>query len=272
MSFECLSINGFAGDRTSEAMQECHWFAYAISKKFEISLTLSGQAQMAANLQWDDALSESKTTFLSAQKQLKKVLDRNKKPILITPRCATAIATLPIIIEKYPDVVVVYFDAHGDLNTPETSKSGYLGGMPITAALGEWDSGYGAGLKSQNLIHIGGRDMDDSEIAFIEKNNILTISKNQIENGLDDLSSVVKGRKVFVHLDTDVFDPSEVTAEYAVEDGLFRDHVAKVIRTLISTGALVGVEITELSPKNEKQREQSFSAICDSFCDLFKSG
>ena len=40
-----------------------------------------------------------------------------------------------------PDVRIVWLDAHGDFNTPETSASGYLGGMCLAAACGRWDAG-----------------------------------------------------------------------------------------------------------------------------------
>lgn len=192
----------------------------------------------------------------------------NFKPILITPRCASAIASLPVVISKYPDVVVIYFDAHGDMNLPSTSSSGYLGGMPITAAMGCWESGYGSGLDAKNLVHIGGRDLEESERGFIRDNKIMTLSKKQIESGVDELVEMIQGKAVYVHIDTDVYDPSEVVAEYSVEDGLFRQHVDNVMRTIQVEANLVGLEITELSPKSTDERENSYQALFDSLGSL----
>lgn len=268
MNFECIGINGFAGDRTSEAMRECHAFAKVFAEHFDFPLRLIGEPQPPQDLPWNLALTESKTTFDNAAHTLAKVIDSGRLPILITPRCATAIASLPIIVARYPDAVVLYFDAHGDLNTPDTTESGYLGGMPITAALGEWDSGYGSGLKASNLVHIGGRDFDASEKSFIDKNNIKTISKAQIDGGLRDFKSMIKGRPVFIHLDTDVYDPSEVTAEYAVDDGLFRNHIRKIVDIVLSEAQLVGLEITELSPRSSQERQGSYQSLFESFSGL----
>lgn len=271
MSFECIGINGFAGDRTPEAMLECHSFAKSFSEHFNLPVKVFGEPERTRDLRWDMAIVESKTTFDITVKQLKEVMKSDRFPILITPRCATAIASLPVIIANYPGVIVFYFDAHGDLNTPDTSESGYLGGMPITAALGEWISGYGSGLIASNLVHIGGRDIDPAEQDYIDENNIMTLSKAQIEGDLSDLKEKIKDRPVYVHLDTDVYDPSEVTAEYAVDNGIFRHHVRKVVDIALSEGQLIGIEITELSPTNSEERGKSYEAIFESFSGLHQS-
>lgn len=265
MEYECIGLTGFAGDRTPEAMLECHKFTESLANYLTLPYELLGTPKKPKDLLWHEALHQSKEIFETATEHIIRVLNSNKQPILVTPRCATAIATLPIMISKYPDIVILYFDAHGDLHTPESSTSSYLGGMPIAAALGEWDSGYGSGLKAKNLVHIGGRDIEECEKYFIEKNNILTVSKEDIEGNLDVLKAVINHRPVFIHLDTDVFDPTEVTAEYAVDDGLFSHHVHKIVDLTLTNAQLVGIEITELSPKNNEQRVKSYSALFESF-------
>lgn len=267
-NFECIGVNGFAGDRTIEAMQECHPFTKALATKLGLPYRLTGAAGQARDLTWDAALEQSRPTFESAIEQLQQTFSANKKPVLVTPRCATAIATLPVIAAEYPGLLVLYFDAHGDLNTPHTSESSYLGGMPITAALGIWQSGYGAGLSADDIVHIGARDLDQAETEFISTHEICTLNMADIDSNEEKLRDKLRGRPVFIHLDTDVFDPSEVTAEYAVEGGLFRQHVAKVVRLVIEHADLVGVEITELSPKTQAQRARSYEALYDSFADL----
>lgn len=268
MKYECIGLTGFAGDRTHHAMDECHVFTNALAKYLGVSVTLFGEPEPIADLPWDIALDRSKHTLTSAAHLIGQCIDRQAKPILVTPRCATAIATLPVIVSKFPNCVVIYFDAHGDLNIPATSPSGYLGGMPITAAMGEWDSGYGAGLQKNQLVHIGGRDLDESEKEFILQNEILTLSREQLETDLSSLTNFVRDRPVFIHIDVDVFDPSEVVAEYSVEDGLFREHIDSVLKVVCSVGELIGIEITELSPKSDHEREHSHSALFEAFGSL----
>ena len=268
MTFDCVGVTGYAGDRTPEGMLCCHDFAEALSSHFGWSCKLAGSPQSAKDLRWDDAIVESKITLETIVSNLNRILSSGHKPILVTPRCAAAIASIPVITMKYPDVVVLWFDAHGDLNTPETSNSGYLGGMPITAVLGEWESGYGSGLKLCNLVHIGGRDFDPAESAFIKTHGVTTLSKQDIEGELKGLQAVIKDKLVYIHLDTDVFDPDEVTADYAIDDGLFRKDVKRVIDLVLQEAELVGIEITELSPRNLAECQQSYSAIFESFDSL----
>ena len=136
MEFECIAVNGFAGDRTVEAMECCHDFARVFADYLRIPCALFGAPAEAQYLPWNLVLNEAKPTFELAATQIADIFNAGKAPLLITPRCATAIATLPQVIKAYPEVVVLYFDAHGDLNLPRTSASGYLGGMPITAVMG----------------------------------------------------------------------------------------------------------------------------------------
>ena len=271
MEYRCLGVNGFAGDRTPEAMIECHPFAQALSEFLDSPVMLYGRIKEAKDLQWKEALIESADIFSTVARVTKDSISDNCIPILVTPRCASAITSLPVIVSKFPDVVVIYFDAHGDLNVPETSSSGYLGGMPITAAMGYWESGYGSGLVAKNLVHIGGRDLDESEKDFIRDNKIMTITKEQIESDVDMLAELIRGRAVYVHIDTDVYDPAEVVAEYSVDDGLFRQHVDKVIRLVQAEANLVGLEITELSPKSTIEREHSYRALFDSLGSLLEN-
>lgn len=163
-------------------------------------LKLAGTPQAAIDLRWDAAILESKTTLEAIVSNLNRILSSTRKPVLVTPRCASAIASLPVITLKHPDVVVLWFDAHGDLNTPETSNSGYLGGMPITAVLGEWGSGYGAGLKINNLVHIEGRDFDLAESEFIVTHNITTVSTKDIDGEMRHLQAIIKDKPVYIHL------------------------------------------------------------------------
>jgi len=89
MSFKCIGINGFSGDRTPEAMLECHDFAKSFAAHFDLPYELAGEPESAQDLPWHLAIIESKVTFERVIKHLKKNLDAGFSPILVTPRCAT---------------------------------------------------------------------------------------------------------------------------------------------------------------------------------------
>ncbi|WP_416367023.1 arginase family protein [Rathayibacter sp. VKM Ac-2878] len=80
------------------------------------------------------------------------VMTDKRVPVTALSRCAVALATLPIVAKHRPDAVVLWFDAHADLNTPESSSTCYLGGLALSGPLGLWESGLGAGLAESNAI------------------------------------------------------------------------------------------------------------------------
>ena len=59
-----------------------------------------------------------------------------RRPITALNRCAASLATLPVMARRWPDLCVVWFDAHADLNTPGSSETGYLGGLALSGPMG----------------------------------------------------------------------------------------------------------------------------------------
>lgn len=120
-------------------------------------------------------------------------------------------------------VGLVWIDAHGDYNTPETSPSGMLGGMPVAVAAGKALTGLrqaskiAVPLQRPDLIMAGLRDLDPPERELIEQDGLLTYS----EDDLIALSPAFKesiGRLiqredlVYVHVDLDILDPGVAPA------------------------------------------------------------
>ncbi|UWG48197.1 Arginase family enzyme [Halanaeroarchaeum sp. HSR-CO] len=116
---------------------------------------------------------------------------------------------------------VVWFDAHGDFNTPSTSPSGNVHGMPLAAALGldefaEMDWATAAGLSEENVALVGLRDLDESERAAIRASDVTAYTMSDIdERGLttvveDALAVAADGVEgIHVSLDLDWLDPNE---------------------------------------------------------------
>ena len=119
------------------------------------------------------------------------------------------------------DIGVLWFDAHGDFNTPETSPSGNVHGMPLAAALGrgyfsdiEWASA--PGLSEENVVLIGLRDVDEAEKEAIRESKVTAYTMSDLDSrslsevvdeALDIVSSGVDG--IHVSLDLDWLDPNE---------------------------------------------------------------
>src|SRR5204863_1585564 len=91
-------------------------------------------------------------------------------PLLSAGNCSVALTTLAAVRRHRPDARVLWLDAHGDFNTPETTKSGFLGGMPLAGAVGEWDAGLGAEpFPPEQVVMAGVHDLDPRERELLER-------------------------------------------------------------------------------------------------------
>ncbi len=118
------------------------------------------------------------------------------------------------------EVGTVWFDAHGDFNTPATSPSGNVHGMPLAAALGKGafaDTGWATadGLHEENVVIVGLRSLDDAERELIRESDVTVFTMSDIdERGISDVArdavevaaDGVDG--VHVSLDLDWLDPN----------------------------------------------------------------
>lgn len=132
-----------------------------------------------------------------------------------------SIGTVQATMMAYPNARVIWIDAYGGANTPQTSLSGNLHGMPIAELLGLFKTPIGGPLLSPpRLLIVGVRDLNTAEKIFFDKLNIDFISSEEINFlpsvALREVKSWLKKEpEVPVHLsfDVDVLDPSYAPAE-----------------------------------------------------------
>ena len=131
---------------------------------------------------------------------------------------------------------MVWFDAHGDLNTPESSPSGNAWGMPLRAAL---DSGV---ILPRDVALVGARALDAPELEFLEATGI----DDDLERALADADAV------YVAFDVDVLDPQVASCFMPEPDGLTAADAEAVIREAVTLRPLAGIGFTGLAddPRN----------------------
>lgn len=110
---------------------------------------------------------------------LRSMLENNEFPVILGGDHAIAIPTFSAISshfrEKGDDIGLIWFDAHADINTPETSPSGNIHGMPLASLLGHGQPdlvglcGYSPKLDPKYFAHVGARDIDPGERSNIER-------------------------------------------------------------------------------------------------------
>ena len=187
---------------------------------------------------WADDLRDAHGCLLEAGGQLDDALDAGRAPIILAAECSIAVSTLPVLLRRHPDARVLWLDAHADFHTPETTRSGYLGGMCLAGACGLWDTGFGAGLDPPRVIMHGVRDVEGPEWVGLDRGGVHLV---------DDPAQLV-GYELFVHLDLDVLDPTVLPAAFAVDGGLLPGELRAFLAQACAGCTFLGAEITSAAP------------------------
>ena len=162
-------------------------------------------------------------------------------PLVLAGNCNSCLGNIAGI--NSDQLGVVWFDAHGEFNTPETTLSGFLDGMPLATATGRcWKElaktiPEFAPVRETNVVLIGARDLDDEEQRQLEQSDINLIRSeslddsailNSIETALSSLRDRVAG--IYLHIDMDAFEISEGSANhYGATGGLTVDLIEEAI-------------------------------------------
>jgi arginase len=198
---------------------------------------------------WEEDLRDSRGCLLEAGGQVDDALVAGRFPVLVAGDCSIAATTLPTVVRHAPEAYVLWLDAHGDFNTPQTTPSGFLGGMGLAAACGRWDSGLADGaIDPAQVVMCGARDLDGGERVLLETSGVRTLRPSQLADMLD-------GEQVYVHLDLDVLDPSVAPAQFPVDGGLSDAGLRTLLGELAAVADVVGVEITAFqAPEPDEER------------------
>ena len=235
-------FQGRAGDHNDLAMPGAKAIGDELQRRTGICPTVIGTPEPALNTGWREELDAALPSLKEVQFRIDEVLAGGAVSIAATSRCAVSLATLPAVAKHHPSACIVWFDSHGDLNPPEASTTGYLGGLAFAGPLGLWDSGLGAGLSLDQVVLVGQRDLDPYELNLIAKHGI-----PHIKPGVDlaiELRTAIAGRSVYAHLDCDVLEPGIVPTDYEHEGGLSLDDL-RVCCKVIAEHHFVGIEIAE---------------------------
>lgn len=175
-------------------------------------------------------------------------------PVVFTGNCNAA--ALGILSGLQEDLGVIWFDCHGDFNTPETTIGGFLDGMALSIVAGHcWTQlaesipGY-APVTEDKIILAGARDVDALEghrLAASAVRLITPATLAQPENAFDDFRLPVG--KVYLHLDLDVLDPDYAQVnEYSTSGGLSPETLYRAIDSIRHRYTIAGIGMTAYDP------------------------
>jgi arginase len=150
------------------------------------------------------------------------IIGENRFPLVFGGDHSIAIGTLAGVAKHYKNLGVIWYDAHGDLNTADTSPSGNIHGMPLAVSLGLGHKalttigGYEPKIKPENIVIIGARSLDDGEKELIREKGIKVYTMHEIDRMgmtavMEETIAYLSERTDGVHLslDLDGLDPHD---------------------------------------------------------------
>jgi arginase len=157
-----------------------------------------------------------------------------ERPLVLGGCCCAHVGAIEGLSARYDRLALVWLDAHGDLNTPETTPSGNLWGMPLRILL---ESG---SARVEDVALLGARNLDPAESEFIVSTGLGT--------GVDALGGALGGTDgVYVALDCDVLEPGEVATFMPEPGGLALADAEAILGEIASRTTVIGAGLSGLA-------------------------
>jgi arginase len=192
-------------------------------------------------------------------------------PVVLAGDCTFSIGVAAGLQRETPDFTLVWFDAHGDFNTHETTPSGFIGGMPLAMLCGRGKQTIvdGAGatvLPEADIILTDARDLDPGEAEAVADANIIHLAD------VGQLAAVdLPDKPIYIHFDVDVLRLSDLSAvSYPAQGGPSLESVATVLGQLAATGQVAAVSVTIWNPDlddDDNSAENIVMTLVETFVD-----
>ncbi|MBZ5614268.1 MAG: arginase family protein [Acidobacteriia bacterium] len=204
----------------------------------------------------DSHLAEIKTAFALCRTVAHRVRACQRDgdfPIVLSGNCNTAVGTVSGC--GCENTGVVWFDAHGESTTPDTTTSGFLDGMGISILTGQcWARlartipGFDP-VPGKHILLVGARDLEPDEIRLLDRTGVSRVSDPEhLGSHLASLAHHVDG--VYLHIDLDVLDPAEAIAnQWAPPGGLTIETMQKAVRTIQAHTRIKALGIASYDPE-----------------------
>jgi arginase family enzyme len=160
-------------------------------------------------------------------------LDLPDRPLVLGGCCCSHVGAVEALAARHERIALLWLDAHGDLNTQESSPSGNEWGMPLRMLL---DSG---AVSVEDVALVGARNLDPPEEDFIATSG-LGLGPAAVDGALRDTAGV------YVAVDFDAFDPGEVVAWMPEPDGLELSKAESLLASVRAQQPILGAGFSGL--------------------------
>jgi arginase len=184
-------------------------------------------------------------TLAETADRVRRALPRDGFVVTVGGDCGVELEPVAAALRRHGDRLnLVWFDAHGDMNTPATSPSGAFHGMILRTLQGEGppDLVPSPALRPDQIALAGTRCLDPAEADYIQR------------AGIGGLSTVDENAVLYIHVDLDVLD-GITSVGYPEPDGLSAEALTEAIAGLAARHEIVGLGITEYAPCDPRDEE-----------------
>ncbi|WP_043934385.1 arginase [Bacillus sp. EB01] len=203
------------------------------------------------------------------------VVAKGAFPLVLGGDHSIAIGTLAGIGKHYNNLGVIWYDAHGDLNTADTSPSGNIHGMPLAVSLGLGHKklteigGYSPKIKPENIVIIGARALDEGEKDLIKEKGIKVYTMHEIDRMgmakvIEETISYLKTKTDGVHLslDLDALDPLDCPGVGTpVYGGITYRESHLAMEMLAEAEIITSAEFVEVNPILDERNKTATVAV-----------
>jgi arginase len=182
--------------------------------------------------------------------QLATLVAEEANPVVYAGDCLSIMGVAGGLQRRGIDPTVLFFDAHGDFHTWETTPSSFLGGMPLAMLTGRGEQTIvdGVGMtpiKDDRVWLIDGRDLDPGEDEAVAAAGIHHVT-------VEEIAADPPPGDLHVHVDVDIVDPADMPGvNYPSPGGPSADAVARAVETLHLTGRVVALSFSSWNPALE---------------------
>jgi arginase len=163
--------------------------------------------------------------------------------VVVSGDCTVSLGTVAGVQAAGISPAVVWFDAHGDVQTIETSHSGYVGGMPVRFLCGYRPSLISTALgltplPEASVLLVDARDLDPPEVEYLSSAEVRVCAVAEVAE------AVLPPGPIVLHLDLDVIDGERLPGlRFAVPGGASVEDVVAAARRVVATGRVVAMDI-----------------------------
>jgi arginase len=211
-----------------------------------------------ASANWRAEVQTSFELMRAVAKHVRRTREAGRFPLVLAGNCNAAIGVIAGLGAR---TGVVWLDAHGDFNTPQTTMSGFLDGMTLATATGRCWAEMARSIEGfepvpdQAVVLLGARDLDPGEEAALARSKVVRLSAEAAPIGIQSVLQSLSHEmdQFYLHLDLDALDPIEGRANsYSARGGFSSTDLQTLLSTIARDLPIKALTIAGYDPSYDK--------------------